>query len=217
MDCSLINSGSTVRHLLTRAIGDQLTSSGPGVLSLFRYERSTVMKLKILGGFILGCLLYACPTALGQQVVISSQVVGSTPGQTVAGVASGGAPWVVTSATISISADGNVRSRIKGLIIPGTGVGPVTGVAASLVCGGSGGTVAATTASFPLTSGGNAKISDTIILPSSCVAPVVLIRVTSISSGPLPAPGPFIALSGFKTTATAESASTEAVPGTLDR
>jgi hypothetical protein len=176
------------------------------------------MKMKVFGWLIAGCLLYACPTAMGQQVVFSNEIIGSTPGQTAAGVSSGGAPWVVTSASISVFSDGKVRSRIKGLVIPGTGVGPVTGVAASLVCGGSGGTVAATTASVPLSSGGNAKISDTIKLPSSCIAPVILIRVTSISSGPLPAPGPFIALSGFNTAATAESDdSGEAAPAGPDK
>ena len=167
------------------------------------------MKIRVLGLLAAGCLLYVCPNALAQQVVFSTAIVGSNPGQTIGGVNSGGAPWVVTSASITISSDGRVRSRIKGLIIPAMGVGPVTGVAASLVCGGSGGSVAATTGSFPLSSAGNAKISDTITLPGSCIAPVVLIRVTATTSGPLQSPGPFIALSGLRTSSTAESTDTE--------
>ena len=52
-------------------------------------------------------------------------------------------------------------------------------VAASLVCGGSGGTVAASTKAVPLSAAGNAEIEDTLTLPMSCMAPVVLVRAFS--------------------------------------
>ncbi|HYM01256.1 MAG TPA: hypothetical protein VEZ90_20015 [Blastocatellia bacterium] len=143
------------------------------------------------------------------QTVVDQQIIGSTPNQTVAGVMSGGAPWMTRRASVTISSSGAVNGVIKGLLIPGATptVGPVTDVAVSLVCGGSGGTIAATTKSFPLNSKGNAKINDTIKLPSSCIAPVLLVQVTGLTSGPLSTPGPFIALTGFNTSGGAESAS----------
>jgi hypothetical protein len=82
-------------------------------------------------------------------------------------------------------------------VIPQVGVGPVTKIAASLVCGGSGGFVAATTRSFPLQEDGDISLADTIKLPASCVAPAVLIRIAALTDGDLPAPINFIASSGF--------------------
>src|SRR5262245_38378832 len=164
------------------------------------------MKMKMFGWLILGCVLFLCPSAMAQdslavfgiksKVVFSSDIIGSTPNQAVAGVPSGTAPWVVTGGSVSITEDGKVVSSIKGLVIPQVGVGPVTTIAASLVCGGSGGLVAATTRSFPLQENGDASLADTIKLPASCVAPVVLIRITALTNGDLPAPINFIASTG---------------------
>lgn len=161
------------------------------------------MKLKVFGWLVVGCLLYVCPSAMGQD--FSMDIKGSlTTDSTVAGIAPGGAPWTVTSASVTISDAGKVKAKIKGLIIPGTGVGPVTGVQASLVCGG---TIVASTASFPLSSAGDATIKGTITLPGRCVAPVVLIQVSAATgAGPIPSgKGPFIALSGFGTSSTADN------------
>src|SRR5262245_47259345 len=165
------------------------------------------MQMKMFGWLILGCVLFLCPSAMAQdslavfgvksKVVFSSSIIGSTPDQTVAGVQSGTLPWVVRGGSVTITADGKVVSSIKGLVIPQVGVGPVTKVAASLVCGGSGGSVAATTRSFPLQQNGDTSLADTINLPANCVAPVVLIRITALTDGDLPAPINFIASSGF--------------------
>src|SRR5437879_4305119 len=75
-----------------------------------------------------------------------SSVIGTVPGLAVAGVASGGAPWVVQTGEASISPGGQVHVEIRGLLI-GTGgptnlvgtAGPVTMVGATLICGGTGG------------------------------------------------------------------------------
>jgi hypothetical protein len=71
----------------------------------------------------------------------------------------------------------------------------VTGVAAALFCGADANTVpAATTPPVPLSSGGHALISTTVTLPSSCLAPIVLVHpvIGSTTSSSI-----YIALSGF--------------------
>jgi hypothetical protein len=131
----------------------------------------------------------------------SSSVVGSSPGATVAGVNSGGAPWAVREGSVSIGS-GSLQLQVSGLLL-GAGApanlvgttGPVQMVAASVVCGGSGGTVAATTDAVPLSQVGDAQIQSSILPPSPCVAPVVLLRIASAAN---PAqPGAFIALTGL--------------------
>lgn len=131
---------------------------------------------------------------------LKSSVIGSTPGQIIGGILSGGAPWTVREADASLSDDGKLKVEVEGLLIAaGTGippalvgtVGPVKMVAASLVCAGSGGAVAASTGPVPFDSMGNAEIKASVMLPASCIAPVVLVRVANAGLGP------FIAATGF--------------------
>ena len=72
----------------------------------------------------------------------------------------------------------------------------MTAVSASLVCGGSGGTVESETAPVPLSMKGNANLHGQVAVPSVCFAPVVLIRITATNGNPLPQPGPWIAATG---------------------
>jgi len=127
-----------------------------------------------------------------------SSIIGSNPNSSIGGVVSGGAPWVVREGSASI-AGGRLEVEVSGLLLgPGAPasvvgtVGPVQMVAASVVCGGSGGTVAATTKAVSLSSLGDAHIESGIALPS-CLAPVVLIRIAN----PGTQPGAFIAASGL--------------------
>src|SRR5690349_9365634 len=86
-------------------------------------------------------------------VLLFSTLVGSTPGVTVAGVAAGGAPWVVSFGAVRLTSTGRLDVVVRGLVIflPGNPLngttGPVTGVQASLACGG---TVVSSTGVAPL-------------------------------------------------------------------
>jgi hypothetical protein len=140
-----------------------------------------------------------------------SNVLGSVPSTTVGGVASGGLPWVAVGEA-SISGNGRLHFEVSGLLIAdATGVpanlvgtvGPITMVAASLVCGGSGGSVVASSDGTPLSTAGNAELDTTITLPATCMAPVVLIRIFSATAPTGSQLGPFIALSGFNAGAAA--------------
>jgi hypothetical protein len=139
-----------------------------------------------------------------------SSIVGSVPATTIGGVMSGGAPWTVARGDASISGNGKLEVEVRGLLLTtgappnlvGT-VGPVQMVAASLVCGGSGGVVAASTDGVPLSTTGNAEIETNISVPATCMAPVVLVRVFVNTAAPGSQLGPFIAVTGFNMSANA--------------
>ena len=97
---------------------------------------------------------------------------------TIHGVLPGGAAWALSDASVRVSLDGRVKIRVDGLILPSLGTaGPVTGIVAELFCGADSDTKpAASTAAVPLSTTGDAEISTTVTLPSTCLAPIVLIN-----------------------------------------
>jgi hypothetical protein len=106
------------------------------------------------------------------------------------GVKAGGAPWALTAGAFLLNREGDVQVSIVGLVIPELGTaGPVTTVDAALYCANET-TPAATTPSVPISDQGNAEITAKVSLPSSCLAPVVLINPNGIASI-------YIASSGF--------------------
>ena len=142
----------------------------------------------------------------GNNGAFESSVVGSVPNTTVGGVASGGVPWVVGRGEASVSDGGRLHVEVSGLLIAsGAGVaanlvgtvGPVTMVGASIVCGGSGGSVAASSDGTPLSAAGDAEIDMNVTLPSSCMAPVVLVQIFTPSAPVGSQLGRFIAVSGL--------------------
>ncbi len=115
--------------------------------------------------------------------VFSQKLVGLPAAEkiTIDGVPAAGAPWKVGKVNeVSISARGDLRLDVKGLLITGTGgpndntTGPVTQVIASLAC--ANGDIASTPPA-PLRSDGDAKIRARVTIPTDCLAPVVLVRI----------------------------------------
>jgi hypothetical protein len=129
------------------------------------------------------------------ELVFLAPVVGSNPGATIAGVASGGAPWVTRRGIAVLTNDGRLTVDVRGLVLPSVGntTGPVTGVAASVVCANA---VVATTGVANLSSAGDAEIHGRLTVPLPCVGAVVLVRVAAVNGTPTAAPGPFIAATG---------------------
>ena len=68
---------------------------------------------------------------------------------------------------------GALEVNVNGLVLTTTGTNPVPGLAASVFCNG---TLAATTASVPFSTTGDAHIHATVSLPSPCLAPAVLVN-----------------------------------------
>jgi hypothetical protein len=99
------------------------------------------------------------------------------------GVAAGGLPWALGRGSVRLSRNGELRVKIRGLVIPvahGTfpaGVAsPVTTVTASLYCAPDSSAAVATTASAPISASGDARIEDDLTLPATCLAPIVLVH-----------------------------------------
>jgi hypothetical protein len=155
------------------------------------------MKKRAAVAVILSCIvsgLFAAGT-VADEIAFLSPIVGSNPGVTIAGVHSGGAPWVVNHGFAVLNDEGRLRADLRGLILPNLGTaGPVTAIAASVVCGDA---VAATTDSVPLSADGNSEIHAKLQVPSPCLGTVVLIRAAAFNGVPLPAAGPWIAASGL--------------------
>jgi hypothetical protein len=155
------------------------------------------MKIRAAMAIILSCLvsgLFAV-SAVADEIAFLSPIVGSNPSVTIAGVKSGGAPWVVNHGFAVLNDEGRLRVDLRGLILPSVGTpGPVTAVAASVACGDA---VAATTDFVPLSVDGNADIHAKLQVPSPCLGTIVLIRATAFNGTPLPAPGPWIAATGL--------------------
>jgi hypothetical protein len=130
------------------------------------------------------------------ELVFIAPVVGSNPGATIAGVASGGAPWVVRRGIAVLTDDGRLSVDVRGLVLPSVNntAGPVTGVAASVVCANA---VVATSNTANLSTTGDAEIHAKLTVALPCVGAVVLVRAAAINGAPLPAAGPFIAATGL--------------------
>jgi hypothetical protein len=84
---------------------------------------------------------------------------------------------------------------VPGSPLDGT-TGPVKAVIASLVCQNSVPIIVNTT-SVPLASNGNAHINQKISFPSTCFAPVILVRISVLGTNDLGTSGPWIASTGF--------------------
>ena len=79
---------------------------------------------------------------------------------------------MTSSGELRVRRDGRLDLRVEGLVIPGVG-NPVASVMATLYCNGA---AAATSAAFPLSPAGDARFRGSLMLPTTCVAPVVLIN-----------------------------------------
>jgi hypothetical protein len=150
---------------------------------------------RTLSAVLLACLvagMFALST-FADGLSFLAPIAGSNPGITIAGVASGGLPWVVKHGFATLNDDGRLSVDVRGLILPAFGnAGPITAVAASVVCSN---TVAATSAAVPLSNDGNAEIHAKLQLPSPCFGTIILVRIAGVNGTMLPAAGPWIAAS----------------------
>jgi len=154
------------------------------------------VRVALFGATMCGVL---ASSAMAQESLFRSTIIGSNPHTIIAGVQSGGAPWTVQRGSAVLNDAGRLHVELRDLILAQLGTpGPVTSVSASLVCGGAGGVVVATTDAVPLSSAdGNAEIDAQISVSSPCFAPIVLVRAAAFNGTPLPQPGPWIAATGF--------------------
>ncbi len=117
------------------------------------------------------------------------------------GVAPGGVPWVLERGFVKLE-DSRIELRVRGLVIPiehtvggttfpaGTAL-PVTTVSAALYCDGDMNlSPAFTSSSVPISPHGNARIKESVTIPGSCQAPIILLHPNGIGAA-------YIAVTGF--------------------
>jgi hypothetical protein len=109
-------------------------------------------------------------------VVLNDMLLPSEPSfPALHGVSTDKAPWLLERGTVRLRNDGELQVNLRGLIIPSLGTaGGVSTVHLALYCANET-TAGATSASFPLSSAGDATIETTIALPLTCLAPVILV------------------------------------------
>jgi hypothetical protein len=120
------------------------------------------------------------------------------------GVPGGGFPWVIMEGKARLMASGEFEVEVEGLVIDPSnataqakgiaGTNPVPFFFATISCLDTTNTVTnINTSPVPASTSGNAQIDQTVTLPTSCLAPIVLVR-GSPTGGPS---GPWFAVSGF--------------------
>jgi hypothetical protein len=127
-------------------------------------------------------------------VPVGGPLVGST--DDVRGIASGGLPWELEAGTGSLSCDGHLIVRIRGLVlaadplVPASlrGVNPFPSFRVVVSCLGTGvnGNSAyanVSTGDFEASAEGDSEIDARVSLPQPCVAPVVLVTGPSGTDG----------------------------------
>jgi len=125
-----------------------------------------------------------------------SGVIASRFGLFIGGIQSFDAPFALRNGKASLTPSGDLRLEIKGLLLPDGTTGPVTQISASVVCGGSGGMVVATTPEVDLSAEGDAKLEAKITPPATCFGTIILVRLAGLNGKPSPIPF-FIAVTGF--------------------
>lgn len=127
------------------------------------------------------------------QTVLRSPVAASQVSDpAVLGVLPGTTPWAITRGSVRLDVEGQLRVRVRGLIIPvapAKPTNPVPTLSASVFCNG---TLVASTSTVPFNTRGDAQL-DTDIgeLPSPCVAPAVLVHPNAVT-------GRYIAFNGSR-------------------
>ena len=102
------------------------------------------------------------------------------------GIHGGGLPWVIRSGRGEVDESGNVRIRVRGLVIPVAplnGTNPVANFSATVSCLTTSGIVNVTTGLFPASPAGDSTIKAKVALPSGCMSPEVFVGTTNAATG----------------------------------
>jgi hypothetical protein len=149
-------------------------------------------------GLALGASASRATRSSARPVFRSSLAPCISGGPTVHGVGPCLDSWSLEEGSVRLGQGGSFRLDVEALVITATGTtAPVTGISAALFCGADTNTTpAATTGVVPLSTDGDASIKTTVALPSTCLAPIVLVN---FAKGSTLITTRYIALTGFTT------------------
>jgi hypothetical protein len=140
-------------------------------------ERSNSMKrlnAMLIGMLLLGIpLMVNAPAALAGDI-ISFDVMVPVPenGPMIRDVMAAGRPWVVDVADGSLSSEGDLEITVRGLVLAETGLNPLSHFVGALSCYGY---PVVYTDPFETNEKGDADIDGIVVLPRSCLAPIVFV------------------------------------------
>jgi hypothetical protein len=111
--------------------------------------------------------------------------VGGTNVQNDRGIFSGGAPWVISSASGTVDRQGNLSVQVTGLIIPilTPPHNPVGTFNATVSCLTPAGVMNVTTGPFAASAAGDSTINATVALPHPCKSPEVFVGTINSKTG----------------------------------
>jgi hypothetical protein len=143
----------------------------------------------VLGLFGLGSAASADPGTIlkfDTMAPVTGPYVGTS--NPIRGVSGGGLPWMIESGRGSLDRDGDLKVRVRGLVLANRapvppalrGTNPVTSFKAIVSCQTIGADGSATvtnvsTAGFPANTEGDSRIRATVRLPHPCIAPIVFV------------------------------------------
>ncbi len=125
------------------------------------------------------CASFAIPTATADDV-ISANLRACPTGVAIGDVGSCGKVWKIASGEASLSSNGRLHIKVTGLVLDDASTGQyngtadgVTHVVGAVLCSGK---VAVQTEWAALSNHGKAQIDVNLKLPSSCIAPTLVVR-----------------------------------------
>jgi hypothetical protein len=125
-----------------------------------------------LAGALLGALALGtvASTSAGGPKVLDARLTGiPTGGLVLHGLTGGGAPWILDAGRAKLFADGRLEVEVEGLTLL-NGTNPIDNGRAVVTCGS---VAVASSPIVPFSDAGDASVSTTVELPSTCLAPAV--------------------------------------------
>jgi hypothetical protein len=165
----LTNGGNKMKKVISIALAVMIVLSG------FLFS----------GGFIPAQAGSATILSFGNMVGVPALLTGTQSLVPLRGVPGGGLPWMLSSASGYLRANGSLKVEVEGLVLAAganTGSNPISSFRAMVSCVRSDGTFDnILTAAFPATTGpassggGNADIETSVTLPQPCIAPIIFV------------------------------------------
>lgn len=140
----------------------------------------TSMRMFSLSALTLCLAATAVPYASAADPVVKASLRACPTGTAIGDVGSCGKIWKIGAGDAMLHSDGKLSIQVKGLVLNDASTGEfngtadgVTHVVGAVLCAGA---VAAQTEWSPLSKDGSARINAKLNLPSSCIAPTLVVR-----------------------------------------
>ncbi len=126
-------------------------------------------------------LTFAIPALAGEALFEFQRLRGiPTGGLAIRDIPGGGAPWTIARGEARLDENGTLKVEVEGLVLAAgsaAGTNPIGQFIATLSCLNADGTINnISTQPVPATPTGDARIEEVLVLPATCLGPVVFVR-----------------------------------------